>query len=66
MQVKWQNSGNTETDKQTPCPGVQAKLLCLDLLIISFHTRTGMMWLGQWITGSPESISNCRISLTLL
>lgn len=28
-------------------------------------TRTGMMWLGQWMTGRPASISICLISLTL-
>ena len=30
-----------------------------------FLTLTGMMWLGQWTTGRPESISIWRSSLTL-
>lgn len=34
--------------------------------VFSFCTRTGIMWLGQWTTGRPESISICRSSLTLL
>lgn len=34
--------------------------------LFSFYTWTGMMWLGQWTTGRPESTSICRSSLTLL
>ncbi|TNN45315.1 hypothetical protein EYF80_044500 [Liparis tanakae] len=35
-------------------------------MILFSVTRTGMMWLGQWTTGRPASISIRRRSLTLL